>query len=188
MSKLLIIYRGLAISKDFPYVPLGQGLSAKGRLSAKGKLSFLFVKYLFVYLFETIRERGKREREYSICCFSPQMATTAGSGLGWTQQCRAISESPSWVQGFQGLQSYFAAFLGTFVGGQIGSGAPRTQTNAHWSAGSWTHHVTAPAPDDIFMIYKFGSLSWREMKEMCVFVYILCVWERDRQRRNQWIN
>lgn len=63
MSKLLIIYRGLAISKDFPYVPLDQGLSAKGRLSAKGKLSFLFVKYLFVYLFETIRERGKRERE-----------------------------------------------------------------------------------------------------------------------------
>lgn len=63
MSKLLIIYRGLAISKDFPYVPLGQGLSAKGRLSAKGKLSFLFVKYLFVYLFETIRERGREEGE-----------------------------------------------------------------------------------------------------------------------------
>lgn len=96
-------------------------------LFSKEKYAHNFKNNLLIYIKEhqtkgKIRTERQRERDHSMCCFTPQMATTARLGQA-DIRIRDSFWSPRWMAGAQALGSSPAPFQSTSLGSWIRSQA-----------------------------------------------------------------
>lgn len=78
-----------------------------------------------------IRDVREREKLVFYSLTTPQMETTARSGLDSNQEPRIQFQSPTWVAGTQVLRLSLTAFPGTSAASGIKSGVTKTPTGTH---------------------------------------------------------